>query len=362
MANNTKLPWPLSIERQWGGPLEVDRLVNNLDELKALESKASNYCTMIVGCKSNGLLYKFNTTTNEFESLNIVPDAVNDNEATNLGQVKKMISKYNKDPVIAATTENLDGVYTDNTLTLTKELLELDGIFIHPGDSILVKNQDDKTINGIYVIQSNQKTLLRRDDFLKGDVITNNITISVMDGTKNKDTKWNLISDNKIIVDSSDLVFERDTVDASTIYWTGTSEQFEKDKAAGLIKPGMIVYITNDSSNFDSQDIYDTYEVETNKCFLGKTVYRKLFEIPSMLANSSKGFYVKGLDRVILLSGTFRSSNKDYSVNYSSTDGIGYNTKCYYSKTSLTDGYIYFYTGANISVDSGYIIAEYTKD
>lgn len=81
-----------------------------------------------------------------------VPNAKTNKEAVNLGQVKDLVNRYYKEPVKVATTEELAGSYLDGVLTLSKDVNTIDGVTLEVGDSILVKDELDKTKNGIYVV------------------------------------------------------------------------------------------------------------------------------------------------------------------------------------------------------------------
>lgn len=135
--------------------------------------------------------------------------ASQNSEAAQWGQVKDFVNKYVKDPVLAATTGNLDGTYSAGVLTLTSSLTTLDGITLNTDDRILVKDQTDTTQNGIYVY-TDSTTLTRSEDFKAASIIMNNTTVSVMQGTDNADTKWVLVSDGVLTVDTSNIIFVKD--------------------------------------------------------------------------------------------------------------------------------------------------------
>ena len=107
-----------------------------------------------------------------------VPQAKTNKEAVNLGQVKDLVNRYNKEPVRVATTAELTGTYTTGVLTLDSALTTLDGVTLAENDAVLVKDQADKTQNGIYVIDSTGNTLTRREDFEEGKVIYKKKTVS----------------------------------------------------------------------------------------------------------------------------------------------------------------------------------------
>ena len=139
-----------------------------------------------------------------------VPQAKTNAEAVNLGQVKDLVNRYNKEPVRVATTANLAGTYATGVLTLTSPLTTLDGVTLADTDAVLVKDQTDKTQNGIYTIDATGNTLTRRDDFAEGKTILNNTFVNVMEGTANGDTRWTIVSDGALKVNTSNITFAKD--------------------------------------------------------------------------------------------------------------------------------------------------------
>ena len=144
-----------------------------------------------------------------------VPQAKTNKEAVNLGQVKDLVNRYNKEPVRVATTAELTGTYTTGVLTLDSALTTLDGVTLAENDAVLVKDQADKTQNGIYVIDSTGNTLTRREDFEEGKVILNKTSVNVMEGTANGDSRWTVVSDGVLTVNTSNIQFVKD-IDTSS--------------------------------------------------------------------------------------------------------------------------------------------------
>lgn len=82
-----------------------------------------------------------------------VPVALTNQEAVNLGQVRDMLDRYVKEPVMVATTSELAVAdNTDGVITLSVDVNTIDGVVLNVNDSILVKDQLDKTINAVYVV------------------------------------------------------------------------------------------------------------------------------------------------------------------------------------------------------------------
>ena len=164
-----------------------------------------------------------------------------------------------------------------------------------------------------------------------------------------------------IPIQNDDLVNKEYVDNKVPSFWKGTLAEFNTAKANGEIVPGMVVYITNDTTVFDSQDMYDTaFEVETNKCFMGKTVYRKVFKIAAMSSSSNKNYYIANLERLVSISGTFRKGTCDYQIPYMSYSSSNDNVYTYCSLVT-GGGYVYINTGSSTSLDEGYLVVEYTK-
>ena len=84
-----------------------------------------------------------------------VPEAKKNEQAVNLGQVKDLLNSYNKEPVKVATTTELIVNVKDPTaggIELTKNIDKIDNVTLSVDDAILLKDQTDKTENGVYVI------------------------------------------------------------------------------------------------------------------------------------------------------------------------------------------------------------------
>ena len=188
-----------------------------------------------------------------------VPKAQNVNEAVNYGQVKEMIDRHMKEPVKVASTGELTGTYADGVLTLGAPVTELDGITLAENDTILVKDQMDNTQNGIYVIDATGAILTRREDFAVGKVILNNTFVNVMEGDTNGDTRWTIVGDGVLTVDSSTIIFVKDidTADGSinvvkaTILGDDTSTTFNVAHNLNLTDPQAYMLIVKDAQGND---------------------------------------------------------------------------------------------------------------
>lgn len=90
-----------------------------------------------------------------FKGVVEVPKAKKSEQAVNLGQVKDLLDRYNKEPVKVVATEEIlvDSVDpVTGKLTLNDSIAKIDNVDITVGDEILLIAQPDKTQNGVYVV------------------------------------------------------------------------------------------------------------------------------------------------------------------------------------------------------------------
>lgn len=126
------------------------------------------------------------------------------------GQVKEYVDKRVKETVRVSTVSEITGTYADGVFTPDTPLTTLDGVTLAENDRILVKDQVDATQNGIYIVDATGSTLTRSDDFLANAIIMNNTTVPVAEGDTNADTKWVVVSDGVLTVDTSSILFVKD--------------------------------------------------------------------------------------------------------------------------------------------------------
>ncbi len=118
-----------------------------------------------------------------------------DNHAATKGYVDQSISGAVMDPVIVATTGNIN-IATD---TIVGDVI--DGITLQDNTRILIKNQTDPTQNGIYNTNTSGPAT-RSLDFSSSDVFYTGSRVHVVFGTINGETSWVVSSyDNDIGVD-----------------------------------------------------------------------------------------------------------------------------------------------------------------
>ena len=131
--------------------------------------------------------------------------------------VDAAVNRKIKDSVVVVSTENFDGTYDANNMTLTQitpTVIEIDGVELAEGDRVLLAGQTDATQNGIYIItvagsDSTAAVLSRADDFNDTAKIALNVMIPVQRGTQNADTTWMLTNDTAVTLDTTSLMFSK---------------------------------------------------------------------------------------------------------------------------------------------------------
>lgn len=107
-----------------------------------------------------------------------------------------------KEPCRAATTVNgnLNSSFDNNSV--------IDGVRLVTGDRILIKNQNDRRQNGIYVVNASGAPM-RVSDFDSGDEIKGAVVVFVQSGTQNSYSGFILTVAGSITVGGTNLVFKK---------------------------------------------------------------------------------------------------------------------------------------------------------
>ena len=92
-----------------------------------------------------------------------------------------------KQSVKVATTTN--GTFFENNYSSFDPGEFIDGVILNPGDRILIKNQTDKTKNGIYIVNPGGGAPVRAEDFNENSEFESAF-VFVEQGNTNKDTGW----------------------------------------------------------------------------------------------------------------------------------------------------------------------------
>jgi hypothetical protein len=132
------------------------------------------------------------STASEYQKENDDQDLIREYD-----EVKKSVCLKAKQEVRAA---------TDGPIALFGEQ-EIDGIDVVNGDRILVKNQENSTENGIYIV--NEESWKRSDDANSQDNVLKGMYVFVENGIMNINTGWVLEAPKKIEIGTTPLEFFR---------------------------------------------------------------------------------------------------------------------------------------------------------
>jgi len=103
--------------------------------------------------------------------------------------------------VFAATTGDtaLTGLTSGNTY--------IDGVLINNGDRVLIKNQVDARLNGMYILTGGSTTFVRSYDFNESSESVQGAYTFVLSGITNQNTSWVLSTPDPILIDVTPLTF-----------------------------------------------------------------------------------------------------------------------------------------------------------
>lgn len=135
-------------------------------------------------------------------------------------------------------------VATAANITLSG-LQTIDGIVLVADDRVLVKDQTDESLNGIYIAASGAWS--RAVDFDSNRDITRGTRVNVTDGTTYEGAEFRVASDNPVEVGTDDIVFERtgngdlvgpaSSTNSGFAKFDGTTGKLLKDSAAVVSVP-----------------------------------------------------------------------------------------------------------------------------
>ncbi len=168
---------------------------------------------------------------------------------------------------ISAASQGLDikaSVRAATTASITLEGLQtIDGVSLAVDDRVLVKNQTNPVLNGIYVVKSGSGAAnewLRADDAGDGELTAGSFTF-VEEGTANGDSGWVVSTDGAI------------TVGEDSITWTQFSGTGQITAGAGLTKTGNTLDVVGTADritvNANSVDISNTYAGQSSITTVG---------------------------------------------------------------------------------------------
>lgn len=112
-----------------------------------------------------------------------------------------------KQSVRAATTSELQiSSWDSKQIRLSAAVASIDGVAMKAGDRVLVKNQSNKVVNGIYTY-TNSTTMDRAEDADKESKVNSGLYTYIEEGTAHGRTGWTLTTPDPIIIGSTGLEF-----------------------------------------------------------------------------------------------------------------------------------------------------------
>lgn len=106
-------------------------------------------------------------------------------------------------------------VVATSNINLTSAPATIDGVTMVAGDRVLCTGQTSAWRNGIWVWDAVSTAMVRATDADIDSEITAGLLVYVEEGTANADTNWKLTTDNPIVVDTTNLTFEKTDVDTA---------------------------------------------------------------------------------------------------------------------------------------------------
>lgn len=223
-------------------------IANDIPSL--LASKITDFDTQVRTSKLNEMAAP--TAAVGFNNQNItgLANPVNDQDAATKSYVDAARAGLDvKESVRVGTTEEitLSGVQT------------IDGVAVVAGDRVLVKNQGDGKLNGIYVVSAGawSRALDADGSNIAGAEVTSGLFTFVEEGIINADSAWVLTTNNPITLNTTALSF------------TQFSGAGQITAGAGITKSGNILDVVSASTerivvNADNIDLATVSQSDTN--------------------------------------------------------------------------------------------------
>ena len=116
-----------------------------------------------------------------------------------------------------------------------------DGVNLVATNRMFLKDQTDKKENGIYVCNGVGQLLTRATDFDAAANVKSSTVVIVTEGTVNADTTWELITNDPIVIGTTELDF----IPTSFDVLTKTKAQVSSLKTGSKLQRGQIIYISD---------------------------------------------------------------------------------------------------------------------
>ncbi|RYF12805.1 MAG: hypothetical protein EOO40_00295 [Deltaproteobacteria bacterium] len=231
------------------------------------------------------------------QQLTGLPTPVGASDATNKGYVDSVVQGLNlKAAVIAVATGNI-------TLSGTQSI---DGVSVKANDRVLVTQQSDAKMNGIWVVQSGN--WIRPLDYNAGSPAAASYTF-VEEGTLNQDSGWVCVTDPGA-----------DKVDANPTMWTQFSGAGQIIPGSGISKDGNTLSVAlapNAGLQFTSGKL-NTYLTGTGGLTSDangmRLLYKNAGSTNQTLTSDINGIAVLGLPSLFTVNGSATTANVSASA------------------------------------------------
>jgi len=165
-----------------------------------------------------------------------VGNAVADSDAPNWGQVKQAIRGVLYRRVARAAATGNVNISNPGTNTF-------DGVTLSSGDILFLAYQTNQAQNGLYVFNGSGAALTRAEDADGNDEVKPGLQVFVSEGSTLGNSRWNLITDGPITVDTTPLVFAQETSGGSYsagdgLILTGSTFSVQVVSGSGLTVSG----------------------------------------------------------------------------------------------------------------------------
>ncbi len=224
-------------------------VMSSADKIKLDAATASNTASTIVFRDSNGDFGANDITANKVTGL-AAPTA--DTDAANKAYVDAARSGLDVKQSVRVATDGSDISLSNTTTTV-------DGVTLSDGDRILVKDQNDASENGIYVV-STSGAWSRSTDADSNAEVTAGLFTFVAEGDVNGDSGWVLSTNDTITLDTTDLTFAKFSGAGQIIAGDGLSKSGTQSNQIDVNVDGTTTYI-DASDNVAVKSSNTQYEV-----------------------------------------------------------------------------------------------------
>jgi hypothetical protein len=267
--------------------------VNN--SISSINTRAADISQNVIDLSNEVDTFK-SQTNNKFTSINERADDISQNvlnlDSTLRSYVDGLVSGLDVKQSVKAAT--IDAGNVDLTLTYDNQnILIIDGITISDKDRILLKNQTDKTENGIYDLSNT--SLVRSNDFKTNEHISYGAFTFVELGNVNNDKGFILTKDatspNMISVGTTELDFTQFSTAGKIVAGNGLAKNGE---VISVNVDGSTINITNDIIHIHN-DFIRQIDNSFNNVYIKSEVDNRFTNLETEIDASFNDIYTKAV-------------------------------------------------------------------